>query len=52
MTEKADKKDECCCIRKNCIRHGKCEECIEYHRTSKKYPEPYCERKRKKGMSK
>ena len=39
---------ECNCKKKNCIRHGKCEECIEFHKTSKR--EPYCIRKSKKKL--
>jgi uncharacterized protein with FMN-binding domain len=33
----------CNCKKKNCPRHGKCEECIAYHKTAKR--EPYCLRK-------
>ncbi len=40
------KKKECPCTR-NCRYHGKCEECIEQHKT-KKYL-PACKRKNKKG---
>lgn len=36
--------NECPCRKKSCIRHGKCEECIEHHKTSKW--EPYCIRKK------
>jgi hypothetical protein len=36
--------DKCPCRKKSCKRHGKCEECIEYHKTSKW--EPYCIRKK------
>lgn len=32
----------CYCKRKKCVRHGKCSECIEHHRNSKKLPLPYC----------
>lgn len=32
----------CSCKKKTCIRHGKCSECIEYHRKSKRLP--YCKR--------
>jgi hypothetical protein len=35
--------NECPCKRKNCERHGKCEECMEHHKTHKR--EPYCVRK-------
>jgi hypothetical protein len=34
---------ECSCKKKNCIRHGKCEDCIKYHKTTRR--EPYCRRK-------
>jgi hypothetical protein len=37
--------DTCTCKRVNCERHGKCEACIEHHKT-KRY-EPFCKRKRK-----
>lgn len=36
--------DKCNCAKKNCERHGKCDECIAKHSTSKRYPEPYCKR--------
>ena len=32
----------CNCKRKKCVRHGKCSECIEYHKNSKSLPLPYC----------
>lgn len=35
---------DCKCRKKNCPRHGKCEECIAYHKTNSKR-EPYCLRK-------
>ncbi len=37
--------EQCPCVRKKCERYGKCEECIEHHKTHKKYPLPYCQRK-------
>ena len=37
--------EQCPCARKKCERYGKCEECIERHKTHKKYPLPYCQRK-------
>ena len=36
--------DKCNCVKKNCERHGKCDECIAKHSTSKRYPVPYCKR--------
>jgi hypothetical protein len=42
----------CSCKRTKCPRHGKCDECIEYHKNNKRYP-PYCMRKsRKSGREK
>lgn len=35
----------CNCTKKGCIRHGKCKECIEYHRVNNKRL-PYCKRKK------
>ena len=37
--------EQCPCVIKKCERFGKCEECIEHHKTHKKYPTPYCIRK-------
>lgn len=34
---------ECNCKKKKCERHGKCNECIEYHTNNSKYL-PYCKR--------
>jgi hypothetical protein len=34
---------KCNCKKKSCLRHGKCAECIEFHKTNKR--EPYCKRK-------
>lgn len=28
----------CSCKRTKCPRHGKCDECIEYHKNNKRYP--------------
>jgi len=36
---------ECNCKKKKCERHGKCNECIEYHTKNPKYV-PYCQRKK------
>jgi hypothetical protein len=41
--------EKCPCVRKKCERYGKCEECIEHHKTHKKYPLPYCQRKAAKA---
>lgn len=41
----------CNCKKKNCVRHGKCAECLEHHRTNKRYP-PYCKRDKDKGSRK
>lgn len=35
----------CNCKKKKCERYGKCNECIAYHKTNKRYTEPYCKRK-------
>lgn len=35
----------CSCKKKKCERYGKCSECIAYHKTNKRYTEPYCKRK-------
>lgn len=32
----------CSCKKEKCIRHGKCNECIEYHRKPGRLP--YCKR--------
>jgi hypothetical protein len=37
--------EECTCKKKSCKRHGKCAECIEFHKTNRY--EPYCKRKKK-----
>lgn len=44
--------DTCPCVRKKCERYGKCNECIEHHKTHKKYPTPYCERNKEKIAAK
>ena len=44
--------EQCPCVRKKCERYGKCEECIEHHKTHKKYPLPYCQRKSAKEADK
>ncbi|ACL77399.1 hypothetical protein Ccel_3107 [Ruminiclostridium cellulolyticum H10] len=36
---------ECNCKKKSCIRHGKCAECLKYHKENSKYL-PYCKRKK------
>jgi hypothetical protein len=36
--------EKCNCKKKNCERHGKCDECMAYHLANKRYP-PYCKRK-------
>jgi hypothetical protein len=35
--------EQCNCKKKNCERHGKCKECIEYHTNNSRYL-PYCKR--------
>jgi hypothetical protein len=35
----------CPCQKAQCERHGKCEECIAYHRDNQQQPLPYCKRK-------
>ena len=32
----------CSCRKKKCVRHGKCNECIEYHKVKNHLP--YCKR--------
>ena len=34
--------DKCNCKRKQCVRHGKYSECIEHHKSYKRFPLPYC----------
>ena len=36
---------ECLCPKKKCERHGKCEECTQYHATKDKLP--YCKRSKR-----
>lgn len=36
--------NKCTCKKNKCMRHGKCNECIEYHKNNKHYV-PYCKRK-------
>lgn len=43
MTE--NEAEGCSCKKKKCERYGKCSECIAYHKTNKRYTEPYCKRK-------
>lgn len=38
-------KETCNCKKNKCERHGKCDECVEYHKTNKR--KPYCMRKEK-----
>jgi 2,3-bisphosphoglycerate-dependent phosphoglycerate mutase len=38
--------EKCSCVRVRCERYGKCDECIEHHKTHKRYPLPYCQRKK------
>lgn len=42
MTENGN--STCTCKKKKCVRHGKCNECIEYHKNSKRVSLPYCKR--------
>lgn len=37
-------KEECDCKKTDCVRHGKCPECIDYHNNNKRLP--YCKRKK------
>ena len=39
---------ECSCKKKKCERHGKCDECVEFHKNGKR--EPYCMRNKKIGL--
>ena len=38
---------KCSCPKTNCVRHGKCSECIKYHEGLKKYV-PSCKRQKKR----
>ncbi len=38
----------CNCPKKKCVRHGRCAECIEHHKSSRR--PPYC-KKEKSGRS-
>lgn len=42
--------DICNCKKKKCERFGKCNECIEYHKNSKRLP--YCKREKVKVIDK
>lgn len=44
--------EKCPCKKKDCDIRGKCEECIERHKSDKKRPLPYCERKKEKQSKK
>ena len=44
--------EKCSCVRVRCERYGKCEECINHHKTHKRYPLPYCQRKAEKSKKK
>lgn len=47
-----DPREACSCKKKDCIRHGKCAECIAHHEANRRFP-PYCQRKgRKKELEK
>jgi len=35
---------DCPCTKRNCPRHGACDECREYHRNTKHPRPPFCER--------
>ncbi len=39
--------EKCSCKKKSCVRHGKCAECLKYHKENPKYL-PYCKRPKKK----
>lgn len=39
--------NECPCKKKKCQRHGKCDECREYHANSKRQRPVACERKKR-----
>lgn len=42
----------CNCKKKNCVRYGKCEECLEHHKNSKSLPLPYCKRIKRSVLDK
>jgi type IV secretory pathway TrbD component len=39
-------KEECNCRKKKCVRHGKCDECVGFHKANKR--EVYCMREKVK----
>lgn len=39
--------DQCNCKKTKCERHGNCKECMDYHKSSKRYLVPYCKRPKK-----
>jgi len=39
------KPEACTCPKKDCPRHGNCQECRNYHLNRKRPLPPYCERK-------
>lgn len=43
---------ETCTCKRKCERHGKCSECIAYHKTNRRYTVPYCKRKSDKNICK
>ena len=40
--------ENCPCKKEKCERHGKCDECREYHAASKRQRPVYCEKEKKR----
>ncbi|MEG2929285.1 MAG: hypothetical protein RR846_07015 [Oscillospiraceae bacterium] len=40
--------EKCNCTNEKCPRHGKCDECVEFHKASKEKPLPFCQREENK----
>jgi hypothetical protein len=41
-----------CNCPKNCVRHGRCDECRQFHANAKRPSPPYCRRRQKPGLLK
>ena len=42
--------ERCTCKRKQCEKHSRCAECIEYHKENAHKGLPYCKRKKTKNQ--
>lgn len=49
QTIEQDLSVRCSCVKKDCERFGRCEECRAFHRERPQRPLPYCERTRQGG---